>query len=102
MISTTLFGVDSACSPERAVRPAVMNPVMAAAFSEYVPSLWGGTHQGAVITGALPAQVQGTTVSGASLQGAGLGVPAFIAGDATPRVRKGVPAGTTTSSSPPV
>jgi hypothetical protein len=92
VINTTLIGADRACSPERAFRTAVTNPVWAAAF----------TFEGHAMTGVLPAQYQGTTVSGVDLQGNGFGTPAFIAGDVTARVRKGVPAGTTTSSSPPV
>jgi hypothetical protein len=88
----TLIGVDRACSPERAFRTAVANPVWATSF----------TFEGHAMTGVLPAQYLGTTVSGVSLQGTGLGDPAFIVGDATARVRKGLPAGTTTSSSPPV
>ena len=92
MSNITLNGVDRACSNERAFGTAVANPVWATAF----------TFEGHAMTGVLPAQYQGTTVSGASLQVTGLGTPAFIAGDVTARVRKGLPAGTTTSSSPPV
>ncbi len=91
MIKITHIGADRASSPERAIRTAVTNPVCAAAFAV----------EGHAMAG-VPVQYQGTTVSGAGLQGTGLGVPAFIAGDATARVRKGIPAGTTTSSSPPV
>jgi hypothetical protein len=100
VISTTLLGVDSACSPERALPSAVMNSVMATT-AEYAPALWGGAQRGVAITGVLPAQFQGTTVSGASLHGTGL-VDASFDVIVTARVRKGVPAGTTTSSSPPV
>jgi hypothetical protein len=91
VINTTLIGADRACSPERAFRTAVTNPVWGAAF----------TFEGHAMTGVLPAQYQGTTVSGASLQGTGIGDVAFGA-VVTTRVRKGVPTGTTTSSSPPV
>lgn len=92
MSNITLIGADRACSPERAFRTAVANPVWAAAF----------VFEGHAMTGVSPVQYQGTTVSGVSLQVTGLGTPAFIAGDAMARVRKGLPAGTTTSSSPPV
>jgi hypothetical protein len=90
MITMTLLSADRACSPERAFRTAVTHPVW---------TTFG--IKGLVMAGVTPAQYQGTTVSGVSLQGTGLGGPAFVA-DVTARVRKGVPAGTTTSSSPPV
>jgi hypothetical protein len=90
VMNTTLIGADRACSPERAIRTAVGTGVW---------TTFG--IKGLVMAGVTPAQYQGTTVSGVSLQGTGLGGPAFVA-DVTARVRKGVPAGTTTSSSPPV
>jgi hypothetical protein len=90
VMTMTLIGADRACSHERAIRTAVAQPVWT------TPGI-----KGLVMAGTTPAQYQGTTVSGAGLQGTGLGDPAFIAG-VTSRVRKGVPAGTTTSSSPPV
>ena len=90
VMTMTLIGADRACSHERAIRTAVAQPVWTS------PGI-----KGLVMAGTTPAQYQGTTVSGVSLQGTGLGGPAFVA-DVTARVRKGVPAGTTTSSSPPV
>jgi hypothetical protein len=84
VIAMTLLGADRACSLERVSGTAATHRVWTA-----VPA------------GVTPVRYQGTTVSGVSLQGTGLGNPAFIA-DVTARVRKGVPAGTTTSSSPPV
>lgn len=90
MIDKT-FGAERTCSFEHALRTADTTPVWAA-FSSIT---------GVTTTGVMPVQYQGITVSGASLQGSDLPDPAFIA-VVTDRVRKGVPAGTTTSSSPPV
>jgi hypothetical protein len=84
VIAMTLLDADRACSPERATRTTATHRVWTT-----VPA------------GVTAVSYQGTTVSGISLQGTGLGDPAFIVG-VTARVRNGVPAGTTTSSSPPV
>ena len=90
VMNVTLIGADRACSPERAIRTAVAHPVW---------TTFG--IKGLVMAGITPAQYQGTTVSGAAFQGIDLRDPAFGA-VVTDRVRKGVPAGTTTSTSPPV
>jgi hypothetical protein len=81
VIAMTLLGADRACSPERATRTAATHRV------------WTTVPAGAT------APYQGTTVSGAVLQGTGLG-DAFVG--VTARIRNDVPAGTTTSASPPV
>jgi hypothetical protein len=90
VMTMTLIGADRACSHERAIRTAVAQPVWT------TPGI-----KGLVMAGTTPAQYQGTTVSGAGLQGTGLFDAAFTV-IVPARVRKGIPAGTTTSSSPPV
>ena len=90
VMNVTLIGADRACSPERAIRTAVAHPVW---------TTFG--IKGLVMAGITPAQYQGTTVSGTNLQGTGLFDAAFTV-IVPARVRKGFPAGTTTSASPPV
>jgi hypothetical protein len=90
VMNTTLIGADRACSPERAIRTAVGTGVW---------TTFG--IKGLVMAGGTPAQYQGTTVFGANAQGTGEfdAAPTVIV---PARVRKGIPAGTTTSASPPV
>jgi hypothetical protein len=90
VMNMTLISADRACSPEPAIRTAVVTDVWATLGIK-----------GLVMAGVTPAQYQGTTVSGAHLQGTGLFDAAFTVIDPA-RVRKDIPAGTTTSTSPPV